>query len=259
VKTLTKHFVAGALVISILVGQWGTSHAVLDTSDTNRSSQLRSELEEKAKELCSRFSDSSLLERLTQNNTKIEDTKKARESALLEKRQEWDDLRNSKRTEYDQRREDHYTALMERTNTDEQRQAVEAFKTSVENAVKVRRESQDLARTIYRDAIDVLLQDRQVAVEESVDALTSAVQSAVAKASASCTNGTPISEVRKNLADDLRVAREEYRTSLKDAQNLTDKMKALVDARKQAVETSTDAFKAELESARARLQTVFPN
>lgn len=242
------------LVLSTVMTSSVTYAIDLPTANA-RTSDIKTNLSEKQQEICKKFTSSQLSGRLEEKKGLLEQTLENHIGELDTKRSDWDKKRAEERMEADAKRQEHYDALMAVATTDVQKEAVTEFKNSVENAVSVRRAAQDVAREEYRKGIDTALTDKRNSISGASTRLKDDIDAAIAKATLSCENGTPLDDVMKTLKADLEAARAAFKTDTKDDESISDTIKSLADTRKSAIEKAKTDFQKSLEDARDTLKS----
>lgn len=232
-----------------------TSSKVQEIKETQ--DRKRSEATAKLTELCRRYSQTSIPTNVKDRRGDLNDRLKEREGSLSTQRSEWDSKRLESRTVADERRQEHYAKLLEAAQTDGQKAAVEAFRGAVELAVVTRRQSQDSARTVYRDGLDVFLNNRRTEIEDAAGDFEQSVEAALAKAKTSCENGTPVDTVTAAIKSDLENAKNELKLSKESIPDVAKTADTLLSQRKASLESAKSDFESALEKARSDLKEAF--
>jgi hypothetical protein len=162
------------------------------------------------------------------------------------------------RTNADEWRDKNYQLLEGKATTDEQKQAVEKFKTAVETAVKIRRESIDTAIDNFRDGVDKARTDHKSSLEGAMNSYQNAVQTAFEKAKNDCENGVDEKTVRTTLRTSLESSKGQLREDKAGVTKFRDTMKVLIDAKKTAFEKAISDFKTAMKAATGDLKKAFP-
>ncbi len=162
------------------------------------------------------------------------------------------------RSKADEWREANYKKLEAKAVNDEQKEAVEKFKETIETAVNVRRGVIDLTIDTFRDGVDRAIADHKTSVEEVKSAYRESVKAAFEKAKSDCDAGVSATTVRTNLKTSLQAARGQLKEDKAGAAKFSESMKTLIAAKKAAFEKAIADFKAEVQTAVAELKKSFP-
>lgn len=164
---------------------------------------------------------------------------------------------DDRREQWDENRVDRYAKIDIRATTTVQKEAVLAFKTNIDAAVKVRRTAVDAAVKAFQDGVNKLLADRQTKVDAAFATLKTATDAAVAKAKADCKAGKDPKTVRVQFAADIRAANTAFTASIKPAGDIETKVKALRTTRDAAVKAAVEAFKKTFDAELVKLKAAF--
>lgn len=182
-----------------------------------------------------------------------------RTAALEKKRNEREAKLASVRAGSDTKRAESYEKIMGKATTDEQRAAVEKFKTAVESAVTVRKAAVDSAINSYKTGIDNAVNARRVALDAALAKFNAAIKAAEDKAAADCTvAGAKPYDIRLAAKAAIKTARDQFRTDRLAAPKVSDAVKTLQPIRKAAIEKAVSDFKAAVEAAKVELKSAFP-
>lgn len=157
----------------------------------------------------------------------------------------------SRRGDWDKLRADHYNKLDQRAKTDEQHQAVKTYKETIEDAVVKRRNMVDQAIVTFRTALGGFVNDKQSQLDQLVQTYKDSVDAALQKAQNSCNDGSSPEDVRTNLANDLKSAREQLQSS---ANKVHDEIETSRSSRQTAIQAAIDQFKQTAQAARQTLE-----
>ncbi len=216
--------------------------------------------EEKAKGYCARLStlSSNIDQRIANRDSRLE-AKRTEIANRIETRQGERDARIlEKRAKWDANRAEHFAKLEERAQTDEQQQAVVAFKETINASIATRRAAIDEAIQDFREGVKEAIASHKLSVDTVVSTFRNSIQSAFGKATSDCENGVDPRTARENLRADLRAAREKLASDRQEIEKLKTPKETLIAARREAIKKAIEDFKSELESARADLKAVFP-
>lgn len=185
-----------------------------------------------------------LIDRLDQSQKRRGERRDARDAKLS-------DARNSA----DERRGEWYVRLEERAKGDDQKDAVVAFKQTIEKAVEARREAIDAAITAFRKGVDGLLEKRATEMSAARVAFVSATEKALAQVEQDCQNGETTAAIRKEFKDELKSARETLKADRAKATKVGADVQTLTQTRQASLKKAFADFDATLSSARAELKT----
>ncbi len=163
---------------------------------------------------CSRLSSisSRLNSQIDQKITSINNTRADKEKKLNEIFSKRDQDISDTQAKWDSNRQEHYTKLLEKSQTDSQKQAINAFKSSVEVSIAERRQSVDKVVDTYYDNVIGIISVRNNSIDVAIADYKSSVATALAKAQASCDAGNDSETVRKELKSDIEGARNEIQS-----------------------------------------------
>jgi hypothetical protein len=162
------------------------------------------------------------------------------------------------RAKWDINRAEHFAKLEEVAGTDEQRLAVIEFTKTVEASIAVRRAAINIANQDFRTGVDQAAISWRSGFDVIISDFRIATSAVFEKALADCGNGDEFKDVRKNLRDGLKLAKENFRDARQDKEDRKDVLEPLRDARKEAVKTAIEDFKSTLEQAREEFKESFP-
>lgn len=233
----------------------------MDERQENREAK-KEEMQDKRQELfCSRFADhaATIATNMGERKNAFEDRKANRAGTVDENRDNRDGKLEDKRSDADARRSEMYAKLESKANTDDEKDAVDDFKKTIEKAVDVRRDAVNAAIADFRTGADAAAATRKDDVEAMADAFTKAVNAAVEKAKSDCASGATPATVRTNFQAALKVARENLQADRSASEKLKTQIQVLADARKVSIEKALSSFKATLELAKGDLKKAFGN
>ncbi|PJE69458.1 MAG: hypothetical protein COU98_01970 [Candidatus Staskawiczbacteria bacterium CG10_big_fil_rev_8_21_14_0_10_38_10] len=212
---------------------------------------------------------SNFCSRLSEFRTKVDQGIADREEKLNEKRNQilnrledrWDKRDNQlaeKRAKWDGNRDEHYAKLLERAKTEEQEQAVEKFKATIESAVVTRRTAVDAALVAFRQGLEQALTSRRTSVNGIIDIFKNSVASAFQKTEENCGSNIEKAPIVKDLRASLKAAREKFNADRQEIEKLGPVMSNLVITRNQAIQKAFQDFRTVVEEARKELKIAFP-
>jgi hypothetical protein len=206
--------------------------------------------------------------KVSEYSLKVEQKIIDREAGLEQKREQinnrfrerWEkqdsDL-DTKRDKWDDNREDQYSRLRERATTEEQKQAVEAFKNSIQVAISARRSAVDAALSVYRQGIEQAFTSRKSSVDAALDVFRNSIKTAFNQAQTDCAGGTDFKTIRQDLKAGLKTAREKFVSDKQAIEKTGPSVSGLVTAKNQAIQKAFQDFKTATEQARTALKTAF--
>lgn len=212
-----------------------------------------------AKGICARLS--TIIERtgqrITERDSKLE-TKRAEISNKIEtRRSERDSKLEMRREKWDTNRAEHFAKLEERAQTDEQKQAVLSFTEAVTAAIAERRAAISNAIQDFRDGVNEATASRKESVDELVRSYRDSIQSTFAKAESDCEGGVDPKTVREDLRTTQKAIRAEFISDKQEIEKIKVSMESLITAKREAIKTAIEDFKAEVEEARDRFKAAF--
>jgi hypothetical protein len=145
--------------------------------------------------------------------------------------------------------------------TDAQKNAIDVFKTTIENAMTTRKTAVDAAVKAYQDGLDALVGQREDTIKAAAATFKTAVSNAVTTAKSSCAAGTDPATVRTTFMASLKTANEAFRSAVQvkvQGQN-SQQIESLAKTRNDAIKAANDAFKQTVKQARDILKAAFPS
>ena len=159
------------------------------------------------------------------------------------------------RQQWDKNREIHYKKLSEKAQNQDQKAAIEQFKTSVEEAVQRRRNAFDKATQAYRNSIELTINNKQNGIDAIVDNYKLELSKAKDQANLDCQNNKDESEIRNNFNSSLQMSK----TNLVSDKSGVDQILLQINAAKQirldAIQKATQEFQSTLQSAKETLKS----
>lgn len=173
-----------------------------------------------------------------------------------DKRQKLVDNLASHRNQADAKRQANFEKLRAVAKTDQEKQAVETYVSSITSAVNARRGAYDAATTTYYNGLKAALSKQQADSNAQAEALKNDINNAVAKAQASCQDGTSVKDAITTLKSDLQNAQSSYKQSRK-SNDIRPAIKQLNTTRKESIKSATDTFINTAKQAREQLISAF--
>lgn len=216
--------------------------------------------DKKVEKICERIENvvGRLENRIGGDGNQVRERVQSRIQEMEENRINMDAELESRRANRDQNREEFYNELTLKAGDDaDKKLAVEKFKTTVEEAIKVRREAIDQARKNMNTGIDSAIDSRESSVEALRNEFKNNVEVAVSKAKNSC-NDDASSEELKNvlsqLKEDIKSYKESYKAKISENKKVQSEIQSLREIRKVAVSSAIDNFKATMKNAQEELR-----
>lgn len=210
--------------------------------------------------LCSRLGNyiSKMETRVTDREQNILSGRGERQNKWSDRLSSWDEKREAQRNRAESRMTDFFLKLEPRAITDAQKQAVMDFKTAIQVAIGVRKTAVDAAILAFRTGVETQLSQRKIQTENAVLAYKNAQKAAFDKAKSSCDSMIVPGTVLETLKTDLKTARDNFQAARTAIEKAADKIKALNETKKAAMEKAHQDFKAALEKAKTDLKVAFP-
>ncbi|MFZ2125857.1 MAG: hypothetical protein WA087_04035 [Candidatus Saccharimonadales bacterium] len=127
--------------------------------------------------------------------------------------------------------------LAESGLTDAQKEAINSFKTSMEQAMEIRQTAVDKARSDYRTALSTLVQNRQQAMLAITETLQASIQAAFDTAVLNCSQDGNMTTLRASI----KTARDTYQTS-RNSIKVKEDIQAIAAIRNTAVQGANKIF-----------------
>ncbi len=182
---------------------------------------------------------------------------KEHENTLAEERNVADAELGESRSKSDQRRSEWYERLLERANTDTEKDALVAFKQTVEKTLEKRRDGVDEAMVAFRTGVDGTIEERKVSMEAVKESFQKAVDGAFAQVDTDCAAGKTTSEIKKSFQTNLKAAREKLKTDKKQLDKVSQTIESLAQTKKFTLEKAKAEFEKSFSEAKATLHLVF--
>lgn len=176
---------------------------------------------------------------------------------LTDRKQKIDEKLDSLRDNGDAKRNANYDKLLEKATTDTQKQAVETFKTTIEKAVTDRRAAVDTALKTFRDGIAGITQTREQGLEDALNKMKTAVDTAFSQAEADCNAEVEPTTIRTNLQNALKAAKTQFETDRKALEQTKTQLETLKKTRDENIKAALDTFKETTKQATTTLKAAF--
>ncbi len=190
---------------------------------------------------------------LNERKTKIDNQRVEISSKANQATQERDAELAKKREEWDKKRQENFDKLREKATSQPQKEAVEKYVAAITEAIKVRREANDIAFATFRTDIAELRSQFYNSVEETISTTTSNINQAGVQATEACVGGQSSDNVKKSLKDSINYARESAKQS-REAIHNSSQLKDIKTKRDNALKENTEAFINATKLARSELK-----
>lgn len=241
------------LAVSLSVAAWPAQSLAIDRNPTATAT------EKNQTAFCNQLTTISdrITGRMTEKESRINNRQDIRLTNLADKRGERIQKRTENRAYWDSIRAAKYTVLEAKAKTDEQKQAVVAFKDTIETAIKTRRDTIDAAIAQFKKDLDSLIATRQSSVDQAVARYKNSVNTAIAKAQSDCSSATVPSTVRTELKNSLLAARTTLQSDRATIDKVADNIDSLITARKVAVDAARTVYRTSHQTAADILKQAF--
>jgi len=231
---------------------------LLEERQNLREENTQDRKEEMQNRRCEAFSDryTGIAERMDSQRERFMEKFGSQSGDIAERRTASDEKLTQLRVEADVRRNAIYTRLEERTQTQDQQNAVEAFRTANEDAVRVRRESIDNALEEYRNAIDDGVVSHLEGLTSLYSELSENVSLAYSDASKRCEEGDIGDD--NALRNQLKSVYEDFRNQQKNIRGFSDEARNQMQTkRSEAVEEALDQYRSTFSELTEELKMAF--
>jgi|GEM_PF-1023445 len=208
---------------------------------------------------CTRFANlgEATKNRLNERYGQVAENKQDRINQFKKNRQERDQKMKQVRDQAASTTDAVMQQLMERAQTEAQKQAVTTFQQQVRTAAAVRKAAVDAAMNDFRQGLDNEAASREQAAQQAASQYRTAVQAAIAKAKSDCSAGTDPEQVRSAYMAALKNAQQTLQQARQGLDNRGETIRQLTQTRNQAVRKAAEDFKTAMEQARAQLKLAF--
>lgn len=261
-KTIFLLVVSGILVSAGTFAQNNPANSRKDQAVKNNTvSPGAGRSDNAGQNFCDRFSAlaDDLNQKVEQQRNRIQTRQEERFTNWASRSSEVDANLDMARDNWDENREEQFTALENRAQTEEQKKAVSEFEATVRVAVETRRAAVDAAMNTFREQVKNSIQTRQGQADESVSVFDSARLAAIEKAKTACGNGSDPVKVRTTLRTELKAAQDKLQGDRQNITKVSANIEAEIQTRRQAVQKAGNEFRATMEQARIKLKAAFAN
>lgn len=170
------------------------------------------------------------------------------------KQSERADKLRSARSEADTKRSTIYNSMMEKSETDEQKAAIEKFRSSVEQAVTDRRTSIDTDIDTFQSGVRRVIHDHETTLSALWTNLENSIASAARAVEEACDEGLDIAEAKRLQREEIAEAKKAFIAGREEIGSMRDDIKPLREALDVSVEAAFDTFHSAVTAAKEDLQ-----
>jgi hypothetical protein len=245
-KKLFKFGIGGTIIIGTLLPVLIFAEAETKNGDQSLVAKFCERISTFSQTIDQRISshDLKLEEKRTDILNKIADARKERDTKFNETIQKWD-----------KNRDEHFAKMLGKAVNDQQKQAILAFKETVQTAILNRRTAIRAAIETFRDGVSATVLTRKTAVNGADTTYKNALQTALTKAQDDCKNGVSPATVRTNLKNDIQAAKDKFITDRQSIEKTETDMQSLIDSKKAAIAKANADFQAAMDKANADFKT----
>ena len=196
-------------------------------------------------------------QQITKRTTKLQTRRQEGINKLTERRNARNERALENQVKRDENRAEHYAKLEARAVTDAQREAVTAFRATVESAIIARKAAIDSATQSFRQSLNQVIIARQSAIDAAVNTFQSSRATAVNQARADCAAGIDARTVRETFHTNIRTAQAQFNNERQGIEMRKDLIEPIQGTQRQAIEKAIADFRATMEKARTDLQASF--
>lgn len=168
-----------------------------------------------------------------------------------------------RRADRNESRETFYNELEAKAGDDAAKKAaIDKFKTTVEAAIKTRREAIDTAKETLNKGVDSAIDSREASMETLRNEFKNDITAAFNKAKSSCSDNATSAELKTvmdQLKNDIKSARESYKGKVAEIKKVQSTIQVLRETRKASVKLAIENFKAAMKTAQAELRDAMGN
>lgn len=171
----------------------------------------------------------------------------------IEPRKIKEDKISSIRSQADLKRSETYKKLYEKYPSEVQKLAIDDYKNTIEDALRVRREKTDVARQDYIERANSVIKSHYEIINSEETKLISAVQAASQLAADSCLEGKDPKIIAQTFKQSMTSLKGEFKVNKSSLENNKTEIDQLLIKRKQAIDSAMAEFKLSLETAKNKL------
>jgi len=158
------------------------------------------------------------------------------------------------RDKWDENRKEHYAKLLERADTDAEKQAVEKFRAAMDAAVAKRRAAIDAAINTFQTDVKNMLGSRKGGLEKAAADFRTREKVAIKEAQDACASGKQIKDIRQTFNKKLQTLQRTFEGDRKDANRLGVGLDGLARKRTEAFREAREAYESAARKARIDLK-----
>lgn len=227
------------------------------TASGEQAAQIQTRLQETFCASFNKFSQ-TISQRLTDRTAKVNERRNETQVKLQEKRTDRTDRITKIKDTAKEKRLKNYDKLSGFATNDELKAALEKFKTTVENAINMRRAAVEEANKAFRTAVDAAMAERKALIESITTEYRAMVDTARSEAAEACkAEDFDAAAIRTELQSKLQAAKEFYQSKKAELEKLQVDLEPARAAHKAAIEQTIKEFKAAMDAARAELKQAF--
>ncbi|HEX7724890.1 MAG TPA: hypothetical protein VF438_04100 [Candidatus Paceibacterota bacterium] len=174
---------------------------------------------------------SALMSQMKARDAKLVTNRGGADAAIAEKRTTWTGERTSV-----------YATLAAKATTDAQKQAVTAFKASMEAAIAAREASIDRTRSVFRTGVDQLLVKHTAAVNTALGTYQTALKNAASQAEAACNAKQKSTDVRNQYRAAVKAARADRQAAVRTINKVGTDVRKLAETRNASIQLALTTF-----------------
>lgn len=161
---------------------------------------------------------------------------------------------NQSRELWDKNRLEHYDKLSDKANTQEQVDALNQFKSTIESAVIKRRAIYDQANNEYRNAIKNIIGNNQSTIDIVISNYQTQLTQARLQATQDCESNIEDAEVKNNFNSKLKTAKANLEDNKVGIEQISSQISLIRQNRTTLLENAAQEFKTTLQGAKEQLR-----
>lgn len=241
----TTQYIASTLVALTIAGPLGVFAQTSTSTPSNN-----------GKDFCDRLGgiSTNLEKRIANREDQFRKMKDNRLEKFLKSASSTAERLDGSRDHADENRKEHYAKLLERADTDAQKQAVEKFRAAMDAAIATRRAAIDAAIKTFQADVKSMLGSRKGGLEKAAADFRTGEQAAIKEAQDACKSGTNIKTVRQTLNRKLQGLQRDFEGDRRDANRLGVGLDGLTKKRAEAFRVAREAYEVAARKARLELK-----
>ncbi len=197
-----------------------------------------------------------LEERVANNQSKLDKVRTERDHSLNTKKSDSQAKVVENRSKNDEKQALRYEATLGKAATGTQKIALAAFKTTLDQAITLRRQAVDAAQAAFQSSTKKVVADRKAQIDLALTTYKAAVITAKNKAAADCAT-VDAKIVKTNLETALKTAQIAFKNARTEAMKVGPEVKGFTETRKTAVTLAVTTFKTTMDKAIQDLKVAF--